>query len=126
MKYRNGSLRIVLLTFHLLWMGLTYCAAKVGDIAQGVIVKENEKGLVLQEDPCDRNSAVITFSAPWKKSSLGKKKCSDNKSYDIFQIEQLAPATLRKQDKEEHSGEPAPRPSPDERDREPPNERNRR
>lgn len=71
---------------------MVFGAAKnVGNIASGVITSESDTALVLRTGPCDPDSPVLTFSSPWRKKSLGKKKCSDNVSHDIFEIEQLAP-----------------------------------
>jgi hypothetical protein len=86
----HGRTRLSILAMSLVTGGFVGAcfSANVGDIAQGGIVRDDGKVLVLQSDPCDPDSAKITFVAPWKKRSLGKKTCPDKSDHEIFQIEQ--------------------------------------
>jgi hypothetical protein len=63
-------------------------ASKVGDVATGKIVNENDKVLSLQVKPCGNSPETLMFSAPWKKRFVAARKCPNGQKYDEYQIEQ--------------------------------------
>lgn len=65
-------------------------AARVGDVANGEIVRESDGRLLLNVKPCAEGNAdsYIDFHQPYGKRSLGQKTCPNGRSYEAFSIEQ--------------------------------------
>lgn len=84
--------------------------AEVGDIAQGAIQSQTKDELIVNTSPCATEASPLKFQTPWRLKPLGKKTCDKSKkTYDAFEVEQLAVA----QDKPKDAGsQPAAKPNP--------------
>ncbi len=59
--------------------------AQAGDVADGVIVREEQGELDLDTKPCDKE--ITRFHNPYKKKQIGEVKCSDG-VHKKYQVEQ--------------------------------------
>jgi len=61
---------------------------RVGDVAVGVVIFENEQELEMDAKPCEgkEEKIIFHFKQPYKKTTLGTLECPDGKKYSKVQV----------------------------------------
>ena len=64
--------------------------ARIGDVANGEVVREAQGHLLLNPKPCSGSNpaSVIDFREPYRKRALGNKTCPNGRTFEEFSVEQ--------------------------------------